>query len=294
MHFASTSRHAGPTGRSEHLGDDPTRWSIVALGAEIARLHLHGRSFHSTEGLRPWDTPFPHGERSLLGRTNADLVEGSWKATFERAARAARRALELLRDDGPPRVIHCDLHQDNVLISNGEIALIDFDDCMRGWPVQDLGVTMWEVGEDEIGCRTARRSGNATNVSHLGRNAGGVRSTRSQPTAGCSKPTTSSGSGPIETTTRSAMHCDVTLVRSAGSRSVLAHNERPAGRATSAVSVGSRRTGSMGSATPSTAGRRSRQCWHGASGRMRHALPANANGRATRARPFGRAEAACF
>jgi Ser/Thr protein kinase RdoA (MazF antagonist) len=35
------------------------------------------------------------------------------------------------------------------LVGDAGSWFIDFDDCMLAWPVQDLGVTMWEVGEDE-------------------------------------------------------------------------------------------------------------------------------------------------
>jgi Ser/Thr protein kinase RdoA (MazF antagonist) len=133
----------------EQLGDDPTRSSVVALGAGIARLHEHGRTFAATDGLLRWDTPFPHGERSLFDGSNADVADEASRAVFGRAVDAAREAIGRRRGEEPPRILHGDLHQDNVLIEDDEVALIDFDDCLLGWPAQDLGVTMWEIGEDE-------------------------------------------------------------------------------------------------------------------------------------------------
>ena len=43
-------------------------------------------------------------------------------------------------------MVHADLHEDNAFIQpDGGIAILDFDDCMLGWPVQDLGVTVWAL-----------------------------------------------------------------------------------------------------------------------------------------------------
>ena len=43
-------------------------------------------------------------------------------------------------------MVHADLHEDNAFIQpDGSIAILDFDDCMLGWPVQDLGVTVWAL-----------------------------------------------------------------------------------------------------------------------------------------------------
>ncbi|HET9310565.1 MAG TPA: phosphotransferase [Actinomycetota bacterium] len=145
----------------ERLGDDPARSAVVDFGEAIARLHEHGRQFEATRGLRRWDSPFPHGERSLFDRAHADVVDDASSVVFERAADAVRRAIERLWSEEPPRIVHGDLHQENVFVHDGEVAFVDFDDCMLAWPVQDLGVTMWEVGEDEASWpyREALRTG---------------------------------------------------------------------------------------------------------------------------------------
>jgi Ser/Thr protein kinase RdoA (MazF antagonist) len=70
---------------------------------------------------------------------------------FERAFDAAREAITRLQRAGePPRIVHGDLLPDNVFVDRKRLWFIDFDDCALGWPVQDLGVLMWEVGEDEM------------------------------------------------------------------------------------------------------------------------------------------------
>ena len=54
---------------------------------------------------------------------------------FGRAAELIRERLSLVRQRGPDRfgLAHCDLRLDNLLIDNGEIKVIDFDDCGFSW-----------------------------------------------------------------------------------------------------------------------------------------------------------------
>ncbi|HEX9122381.1 MAG TPA: phosphotransferase [Actinomycetota bacterium] len=132
------------------LGDEPDPSLVSAFGECVARLHEHGRSFRAVQGLRTWDSPFPYGGGSLFDEANAVLVRPSERVVFERAASAAAGGIERLRATGErPRIVHGDLHQDNVFVDGDELWFLDFDDCLLAWPVQDLGVTMWEVGEDE-------------------------------------------------------------------------------------------------------------------------------------------------
>jgi Ser/Thr protein kinase RdoA (MazF antagonist) len=131
------------------LGDDPPPHLVSAFGEGVARLHVHGRSFDGADGLRVWDRCFPHGGGALFDDGNADVVEPASRSVFERARAATEAAIERLRRGEPPRIVHGDLHQDNVLVDDDDLWFIDFDDCALAWPVQDIGVSMWEIGEDE-------------------------------------------------------------------------------------------------------------------------------------------------
>jgi Ser/Thr protein kinase RdoA (MazF antagonist) len=47
-------------------------------------------------------------------------------------------------------MLHADLHEDNAFVQpDGRLAILDFDDCMLGWPVQDLGITVWALAAHE-------------------------------------------------------------------------------------------------------------------------------------------------
>jgi Ser/Thr protein kinase RdoA (MazF antagonist) len=131
------------------LGDDPDPTCVAALGETIARLHEHGRAFGARAGVRTWDSAFPNGERSLFHPANHHLLDETAEDTFRLAFAAAEGAIARLHGAAEaPHIVHGDLHQDNVLVDGEDVWVIDFDDCMVAWPVQDLGVTMWEMGED--------------------------------------------------------------------------------------------------------------------------------------------------
>ena len=66
---------------------------------------------------------------------------------------------------------------------DGSIAVLDFDDCMLGWPVQDLGITVFElVGRADFE-RLGHALGGVRAGRPLGRNACPARYGSSPPTA---------------------------------------------------------------------------------------------------------------
>jgi Ser/Thr protein kinase RdoA (MazF antagonist) len=131
------------------LGDEPDPVLVSAFGEATARLHEHGRTFGSVEGLRTWDSPLIHGERSLLD-PNADVIEPPDRRVFELAATAARAEIARLAGDDRTASDPARGSASRQRLRRGDdVWILDFDDCLLGWPVQDLGVTMWEVGEDQ-------------------------------------------------------------------------------------------------------------------------------------------------
>lgn len=112
------------------------------LGGITALLHRQVRSWPGSVGLdRPhWDF------RHILG---AEPRWGCWReglgmtpdkeALFERAVRVIERRLEAY-GRGPERygLIHADLRLANLLVDDGRVRVIDFDDCGFGWFLYDL------------------------------------------------------------------------------------------------------------------------------------------------------------
>jgi Ser/Thr protein kinase RdoA (MazF antagonist) len=117
--------------------------TVAALGELTAKLHEQAADWTPPPGLRTWDTPFPLDDHPshLVG------VEPGDRPTFDRALEMIEAVLER-SGDRPTRMIHGDLHQDNVLVSGRKLVAIDFDDALLGHPVQDIGVTFWNLREE--------------------------------------------------------------------------------------------------------------------------------------------------
>ena len=71
------------------------------------------------------------------------LLPPSRLAVFRRAAERVEAALACLRATGPMRLLHGDLHVWNVLVHRGQLAAIDFEDLMWGWPIQDIATALY-------------------------------------------------------------------------------------------------------------------------------------------------------
>jgi Ser/Thr protein kinase RdoA (MazF antagonist) len=136
----------------ERLANAMTERNLESYGEVVARLHAQARDFAPPAGMKTWDSPYPFLEPEVLFRADHRPTVGEARRAFERAKRASLEAIDRLVGSEPPRMIHADLHQDNAFVrADGSIAMLDFDDCMLGWPVQDLGITVFELaGRDDF------------------------------------------------------------------------------------------------------------------------------------------------
>jgi Ser/Thr protein kinase RdoA (MazF antagonist) len=140
----------------ERLAHSMTPTHVAGLGEGTALLHAHASGFRSPAGMKTWDSPYPFREPEVLFRgEHAQVVGTPGRRAFKRARARTVEAVARLRAAEDPRMLHADLHEDNAFVqSDGRIAILDFDDCMIGWPVQDLGITVWALtahdGFDEL------------------------------------------------------------------------------------------------------------------------------------------------
>ena len=118
------------------------------LGETTARLHQQALAFAPEPALQLADmsTLFLPGHLDVLSSTTlpegiaADMdvllvdVRSRVQAVLDRIYQSASQ---------PARIIHADLHQANVRFQRSKIALLDFDDCLLGHPVQDLAITLY-------------------------------------------------------------------------------------------------------------------------------------------------------
>jgi aminoglycoside phosphotransferase (APT) family kinase protein len=111
------------------LAAHPDDTAIVhAAGAALATLHQS-----APPDLPPGDPPAAL-EPAVAAISAIAPAEAARAAHLAEAIGAALRAV-----DPPRRLIHGDLYADQMLVHNGDMALIDFDNAALGDPAADLG-----------------------------------------------------------------------------------------------------------------------------------------------------------
>lgn len=121
--------------------------SISKLGELSAALHTHACSYQPPAGLNllVFDRVFPFPEPVVLFEERfAALFPPERRELYKRAVNWAQSAIDRLQASGEPmRILHGDLHQWNVRYHHGRLSPIDFEDLIWGWPVQDIGITLY-------------------------------------------------------------------------------------------------------------------------------------------------------
>lgn len=116
-----------------------------ALGQLLARLHEETLTLTLPEGFdRPrWDIDGLLGEAPFWGRfwEHPCLTEPE-AVRFHHLRQQLRDELAPHMVQGPILPVHADVLRENVLVSMGALALIDFDDCGSGHPLYDMGTVL--------------------------------------------------------------------------------------------------------------------------------------------------------
>lgn len=116
------------------------------LGAISARLHCHVREWKRPAGFRrkTWNFETTIGAAPLWGDWREAIgLRPDGKALLERLTAALGKSLAAY-GDGPDRfgLVHADLRLANLLIEDGRIGVIDFDDCGFSWFVYDFAAAV--------------------------------------------------------------------------------------------------------------------------------------------------------
>ncbi|MEM7538908.1 MAG: phosphotransferase [Chloroflexota bacterium] len=130
------------------LGDIIERTHIRQIGAMMAQLHNHGAQFELPEAYvrASWDNPaeINRGEQIAKWLRNVPeyiLSEADRALCIEASLRTGEvmKTIDTSRDYG---LMHCDIHPHNCLLYDGQISIIDFDDCRLGSFGEDIGITL--------------------------------------------------------------------------------------------------------------------------------------------------------
>jgi Ser/Thr protein kinase RdoA (MazF antagonist) len=132
-------------------GHQPTvsmdlRQCFKSLGAITAKMHAHSAAWQRPEGFErfTWDFEAALGESSRWGRWRDGLGMNATRLDL------FGRTVDLIRDRlerygrGPDRfgLAHCDLRLANLLLHEGAVKVIDFDDCGFSWYMYDAATLM--------------------------------------------------------------------------------------------------------------------------------------------------------
>ena len=124
------------------------------LGAISARLHGQAKRWARPPGFtrKTWTFDTTVGRAPHWGDWRAGLgLTAEGRAVLERAAGTLERRLAAY-GDGPERfgLIHADLRLANLLVRDGRIAVIDFDDCGFGWFAFDFAAAVSFIETDPM------------------------------------------------------------------------------------------------------------------------------------------------
>ena len=133
--------------KSNRCGDERIR-IFRTIGALAAAMHNHATGWPEPPGFtrRRLDLDGLLGEAPSWGRfwEHASLTRAEG-ARLRRARKAIRSIFEAYGQRADNfSLIHADLHPDNIIYNDGNMALIDFDDSAYGWHLYDLASALVE------------------------------------------------------------------------------------------------------------------------------------------------------
>lgn len=120
------------------------------LGEFMTYLHDHAEAWtppadldlNPHTGIFLFDTP----ELLWDAKDRPKVITPERAAVFRETAGVVQADLDrLYRTAGSPHILHADLHQGNVRLHRGEMRVLDFDDCLMGHFVQDIGITFYYI-----------------------------------------------------------------------------------------------------------------------------------------------------
>ncbi len=121
---------------------------LEKMGEMMAKLHLQAMNWQDSRNIRRfrWDLEDLIGENARWGKYT--LMKGLPEAyvdTYRAAADLIWQRLEKFgRANDRYGLIHDDISINNVLLKNGELYLLDFDDCGWGWYLYDIPTAVLE------------------------------------------------------------------------------------------------------------------------------------------------------
>lgn len=140
------------------LPDEPTRADAAALGSLLARLHGHAAELAANRSgpmdpviLTPSMASAIRADRVVsFGDEAAVAAYGTDSLCAEAIDRGRRFLDELWARSGRPHLLHGDFGPSNVLRRHRTLTPIDVQDLQLGHGVQDVGLTIADLVDDDV------------------------------------------------------------------------------------------------------------------------------------------------
>ena len=129
------------------LGERVTPELMAEFGRTMALLHRHGASFELPAGLElsTLDCLYPLDDREVLlcERTRKLFGDDAYELLVDMRAAVLAELERLYAASTNIQLLHGDLHWWNASVHRKRIQLLDFEDLIWGFPVQDIAITLY-------------------------------------------------------------------------------------------------------------------------------------------------------
>jgi Ser/Thr protein kinase RdoA (MazF antagonist) len=127
-------------------GDAPANSHFAELGEITARMHRHARQWRRPAWFTRfhWDYAAAFGDRARWGRWQDGIGVGPPERRILGLLDQKLRARLTAFGTGPSRygLVHADTRLANLLVHDGSVSVIDFDDSGFSWYLYDLGTSV--------------------------------------------------------------------------------------------------------------------------------------------------------
>ncbi len=117
------------------------------LGKITARMHLATKHILIPEKLNPkkWDKVFYYREEKPVYKMKKynNIVTKEFIEIMDFIVPVIDKKLSELYKNDTPQLIHADLNPWNILIENEELKVVDFEEAILGFPIQDFSIFLF-------------------------------------------------------------------------------------------------------------------------------------------------------
>lgn len=125
------------------------------IGSIAARLHNHAQTWQLPDGFarHAWDVEGLVGEQPFWGRFwELDDLTEEQRSLMRQARAIVKVELQAMASSpvhaGAYGLIHADFVPDNLMVSNGTVRLLDFDDAGFGWHLFEIATALYFIQDD--------------------------------------------------------------------------------------------------------------------------------------------------